>query len=283
MHPADPVAAVDPLVPQPVRIEDIREDTHDTFSLSLDLSSLAQPFSFRPGQFCMLYVFGQGEIPVSISAGSEDAGCIVFTIRAVGHVTRRMRQLQPGAMLGLRGPFGTGWPVEAARGKDILIVAGGIGLAPLRQFMLDLLRQRGDYGCINLFYGTRSPADILYSAELSCWSQSERTCVGITVDHGDCNWNGGVGVVTTLLERGRFEPANSLAVICGPEIMMRFCHRKLGDLGLSDDSIFLSMERNMQCATGFCGHCQYGADFICRDGPVFPASRIRHRLGVREL
>ena len=271
----------DPMVPHPAPILAVRQETLDVFTLTLDVSSFARPFS--PGQFTMLYLFGVGEVPVSISGDPACPERLEHTIRAVGSVTRPMQELKRGAALGVRGPFGSGWPLEAARGKDIILVAGGIGLAPLRPLIYRLRARRDDFGHISILYGVRSPADIVYQDELADWNDAAGMDVSLTVDHASPDWQGNVGVVTTLLDELHCDPGNTLAMTCGPEVMMRFVIRALNHLGIADHQIYVSMERNMQCAVGLCGHCQYGPAFICRDGPVFRFDGIAPFFGIREL
>lgn len=275
--------AADPMVPHAVAVRRIQRETHDTFTLTLDVPDREHGMPFVPGQFTMLYLFGAGEVPVSISGDPASPLQLVHTIRALGSVTRPMQALRRGAMLGVRGPFGSGWPIEAVRGADILIIAGGLGLAPLRPLVCHLLNRRGDYGHISIVYGARSPSDLLYRRELERWGGRFDVDVAVIVDHATDAWHGDVGVVTRLLGKLRGEPANTQAMICGPEIMMRFSIRALNDLGISDAQIHLSMERNMQCAIGMCGHCQYGPTFVCKDGPVFRLDRIKQLFGAREI
>ena len=276
-------APLDPMIPQPALLIQMRRENADTFTLTLDLSDRPQGLPFRPGQFTMLYLFGVGEVPISISGDAAYPMNLVHTIRAVGSVTRPLQSLKQGAVLGVRGPFGNAWPLELARGRDLIIVAGGIGLAPLRPLIYHVLRRRQDYGHVNIIYGARSPADILYAKELQRWGGRFDVSVAVTVDHGGTDWHGDVGVVTSLLSNVRCQPDMTLAVTCGPEVMMRFTIRKLNDLGLANDQIYLSMERNMRCAVGFCGHCQYGPTFICKDGPVYRFDRIEPFFSIREL
>jgi NAD(P)H-flavin reductase len=275
--------AADPMVPRPVSIRRKQRETHDTFTLTLDVPDPERGLPFVPGQFTMLYLFGAGEVPISISGDPASPMQLVHTIRAVGSVTRPLQALQQGSMLGVRGPFGSGWPIEEARGRDILVIAGGLGLAPLRPLVYHLLNRRGDYGHISIVCGARSPADILFRHELERWGGRFDVDVAVIVDHATDTWHGDVGVVTRLLDKSRCEPANTRAMICGPEIMMRFSIRALNDLGISDEQIHISMERNMQCAIGMCGHCQYGPAFVCKDGPVFRFDRIRPLFGAREI
>jgi NAD(P)H-flavin reductase len=208
---------------------------------------------------------------------------LVYTVRSVGQATHSLVNQRVGDSVGVRGPFGTGWPADAARGRDVIIVAGGIGLAPLRPLIYHILRNRKEYGRMVVLYGTRSPRDLLYRKELAAWARNRETQVLVTVDYGGLGWRGHVGVVTTLFKYARLQPASSVAMVCGPEIMMRFVTRELETQGLSRDNIYLSMERNMKCAVGFCGHCQYGPHFICKDGPVFRYEQIRKLLEKYEL
>lgn len=274
---------MDPMLPRPAVVRRRQRETHDTFTLTLELPDAADGLPFAPGQFTMLYLFGAGEVPVSISGDPARPAQLVHTIRAVGRVTQPLQRLQRGAHLGVRGPFGNGWPVAAARGSDVLVIAGGLGLAPLRPLVYHLLAHRDDYGHISIRYGARSPADILFRRELERWRGRFDLDVEVIVDHAGADWHGDVGVVTRLLETSNCVAERTQAMLCGPEIMMRFSIRALHALGLDDRQIHVSMERNMQCAIGLCGHCQYGPAFICRDGPVLRLDRIRHLFGVREI
>ena len=223
----------------------------------------------------MLWVFGVGELPISISGDPALHDRLVYTVRSVGQATHSLVNQRVGESVGVRGPFGAGWPVEAALGRDVILVAGGIGLAPLRPMIYHVLHNREDYGRLVILYGGRSPRDLLYRKELASWARNRETQVLVTVDYGGLNWRGHVGVVTTLFKYSRLQPDRSVAMVCGPEIMMRFVTRELETQGLSRDNIYLSMERNMKCAVGFCGHCQYGPHFICKDGPVFGYEQMR--------
>jgi NAD(P)H-flavin reductase len=207
----------------------------------------------------------------------------VYTVRSVGQATHSLVNQRVGDSVGVRGPFGAGWPTAAARGRDVIVVAGGVGLAPLRPLIYQVLQNRKDYGRLVILYGARSPRDLLYRKELATWARNREIQVLVTVDYGGLGWRGHVGVVTTLFKYARLDPACSIAMVCGPEIMMRFVTRELDTQGLSRDDIYLSMERNMKCAVGFCGHCQYGPHFICKDGPVFRYEQIRPLLEKYEL
>jgi len=242
----------------------------------------ARPFDYAPGQFNMLTVFGVGEAAISIS-GAPNGARLIHTIRDVGAVSHALTRLQPGDQLGLRGPFGVGWPIGAAQKKDVLIIAGGLGLAPLRSVLYHIVAHRTQFGVVTLLYGARRPEDILYPSEVEHWRQSLEINVALTVDHADASWRGRVGVVTQLIDQARFQPHNTLAMVCGPEVMMRFVASTLVERAIDAQNIFLSMERNMKCAVGHCGHCQFGSSFICRDGPVLSYQKLRPLLKIKEL
>ena len=273
--------AVQPMLPTPQRILRVRKDTHDTCTLELDTGE--RGFSFAPGQFNMLYAFGKGEVPISISGDPQRPERLVHTVRAVGAVSQALAAMKKGQVLGVRGPFGTHWPVERVETRDVVIIAGGIGLAPLRPAVYALLAGRERFGRIVLLYGARTPDDLLYGNELHRWRDRFDLQVEVTVDSGDGDWRGHIGVVTTLLERAEFDPHFSLAMVCGPEIMMRFAVRELLDSGQNPVDVYVSMERNMKCAIGHCGHCQFGPEFVCMDGPIFPFEHIADLIGKPEI
>jgi NAD(P)H-flavin reductase len=273
----------DPMLPVACRIRRARNETDDTFTLELEPASGQSSFYFRPGQFNMLYVPGVGEIPISISGDSANTESFWHTTRVVGVVTRAISRFRPGDMLGVRGPFGTAWPVDEATGRDVVIVAGGIGLAPLRPALYRLLARRERYGKVVLLYGARTPQDILFPRELERWRGQFDLEVYVTVDRATEGWRGNVGVVTTLIPRAPFDATNTMALICGPEVMMRYTVRELQRRGVASDHIYVSMERNMKCAIGFCGHCQYGPTFVCKDGPIFRFDRIESIFGKAEV
>jgi NAD(P)H-flavin reductase len=272
-----------PMLTQPYLVQEVGKETSDTFTLKLAPEDGQNGSSFQPGQFSMLWVFGVGELPISISGDPAEHDRLVYTVRSVGQATNALVTRNVGTAVGVRGPFGKGWPVETARGRDVIVVAGGIGLAPLRPVIYEVLNHREDYGRLVLLYGARSPRDLLYRKELAAWARHRETQVLVTVDYGGMSWRGHVGVVTTLFKYARLKPSNSVAMVCGPEIMMRFVTRELESHGLSRNDIYLSMERNMKCAVGFCGHCQYGPYFICKDGPVFTYEQMRPLLEKYEL
>lgn len=269
------------MIPDYYRIVRTEKNTHDTFTIELDTSKSG--FQFSPGQFNMLYMFGVGEVPISISGNPSDKNKLTHTIRAVGTVTRAMKKLKKGDFLGVRGPFGTSWPVEKAAGADVVLVTGGIGLAPLRPSLYHILSNREKFGKVVLLYGTRTPDDILYRKELEQWRSRFDLEVLVTVDRAAADWKGNVGVVTSLIPRSHFDPPNTVAMLCGPEIMMRFTVQDLQKRGVSADDIYVSMERNMKCGIGFCGHCQCGPTFICKDGPVYPYKEVKDIFIKREI
>lgn len=272
----------DPMVPRPYRIDRMRRETHDTFTMELKPAGESNGM-FSPGQFNMLYVFGVGEVPISISGDPGKQEMMVHTTRAVGMVTEAMRGLAPGSTVGVRGPFGRGWPVDEGEGSDVVIVAGGIGLAPLRPALYRVLARREKYGKVALLYGTRTPQDLLFRSELEKWRSRFDLEVVVTVDNATPAWKGNVGFVTWLVRRAAFDPLNTIAMICGPEIMMRYTTMELLQRGMATNNIFLSMERNMKCAIGFCGHCQFGPTFVCKDGPVFPFKKLENWLAKGEI
>jgi NAD(P)H-flavin reductase len=271
----------DPMVPQLYRVGRVRRELADTMTLEVAPLDGVRP-SFQPGQFNMLYAFGVGEVAVSIS-GAADASNFVHTVRAVGAVSGAIARLKTGATVGVRGPFGTGWPVASAQGADVIFVAGGLGLAPLRPAIHHVLANRARHGRVIVLFGSRSPKDLLFRRELAQWRQRLDVDVEVTVDHADADWHGNVGVVPELIRRVAFDPHEALALICGPEVMMRFTVSALAEAGVAADRIYLSMERNMKCAIGLCGHCQFGPAFVCKDGPVMRFDRIAEIFAMREV
>ncbi|WP_338676471.1 FAD/NAD(P)-binding protein [Streptomyces sp. SCSIO 30461] len=264
-------------VPVSYRLADRRRETADTVTIELEPAGEAL-HPFVPGQFAMVYAFGIGEIPVSVSSLSGER--LTHTIRAVGAVSRALCNLPTGASVGVRGPFGIGWKAEEARGHDLLVLGGGIGLAPLRPLVHAVLADSHVYGRVNVLAGARTPGDLLYQDEFPDWGHP---FCGATVDRPTDGWTGRVGVVTSLIDEARFVPARTTAFVCGPEVMIRASARALVQLGVRADRIRVSLERNMRCATGHCGHCQLGPLLLCRDGPVVPHDLAEPLLAVREL
>jgi NAD(P)H-flavin reductase len=275
--------ATDPMVSNPVVIRRAIWENDDTFTLTLDLKSMGGGFHFLPGQFNMVYVYGIGEAAVSISSDPARPNTLDHTIHRVGLVTTALAQKKRGDVIGLRGPYGSSWPIDVAKGKDVCIASGGIGLAPLRPVLYSLLKKREDYGRIIVLYGGRSPLDLLYRVELEKWANDFQVEVLVTVDRGDSSWKGHIGVVTSLFSYIKLDARETIAYVCGPEIMMKYTVDELERRGLTEQQVYLSMERNMKCAIGFCGHCQMGPTFICKEGPVYPLPRVRHLFEKKEL
>jgi len=279
----DPVVrGADPFALRSFRVRTRRQDTRDTVTLSLGPVDGAH-LDFAPGQFTMVYAFGVGEVPLSISADPAPGRPLLHTIRDVGGVTHTLAGLRRGDVVGVRGPYGTGWDVSDGRGGDVVIVAGGIGLAPLRPAVLQVLANRAAYGRVVLLYGTRTPQDVLYAKELERWRGRFDLEVDVTVDYGPPQWKGKVGLVTDLIPRAGFDPSHALALVCGPEAMMRHVAAALTDRGVPPQRIRLSMERAMDCGVGLCGHCQLRELFVCTDGPVFDYRRLERLLWLREV
>ena len=272
-----------PFLSHPCRIRRVARETSDTVTLEIDPPGDGAWTGFRPGQFDMLYMFGVGEAAISLSGDPACTGVLVHTVRAVGTVTEPLVRLRRGDTLGVRGPYGRPWPLDAARGRDVVIVAGGIGLAPLRPVLHEIAADRDAYGRVHLLYGARSPDDVLYHRDLARWSAAARIDVNVTVDHATRTWAGEVGVVTTLIPGAAFDPATAVAFLCGPEVMMRFTAAALRKRGIPTDRIFVSLERNMKCAVALCGRCQFGPSFVCREGPIFSYERVGGLLDVREV
>jgi NAD(P)H-flavin reductase len=272
-----------PMIPRQFVIRKVRRETEDTFTMELEPETSLASFSFKPGQFNMVYLYGIGEIPISISGDPSETRCLVHTTRAVGTVTKVMDKLKKGDSIGIRGPYGVPWPIDEAKGKDVLIVAGGIGLAPLRPAIYAILKDRDKYGKVVLLYGTRTPSDILYREELERWRARFDLDVFVSVDRAMIGWKGSVGVVTTLIGKSPFDPHNALSMICGPEVMIRFTAMELTKRGVDSNQIYVSMERNMKCGIGLCGHCQFGPYFVCKDGPVFRYTLIKDLLVKWEI
>ncbi|MBC7290587.1 MAG: FAD/NAD(P)-binding protein [Actinotalea sp.] len=277
-----PSAPPDPMRPVPYRVERLRQETRDTWTLELEPVGGA-PLRYRAGQFTMLDAFGVGEVPISISGDPTRPGPLEHTIRDVGAVTHALVSAREGEVLGVRGPFGTTWDVTDGQGGDVVLVAGGIGLAPLRPALLELLAHRDRYGRVVLLYGARTPEDILFGEELRTWARDLGVAVDVTVDNGQHAWRGKVGLVTQLVPRAGFDARHTLALVCGPEVMMRYVAQALVDRGVPADRVRLSMERSMKCGIGLCGHCQLRELFVCVDGPVLSYDRLAPLLTCREL
>jgi NAD(P)H-flavin reductase len=269
------------LAPVPLRVVQAVRETADSVTLALLRPPDCAVAAGAPGQFNMLYPFGVGEAAISLSSDTGDV--LVHTVRGVGAVSEAVGRLQPGDWLGVRGPFGVGWPMERARGRDIVLVAGGIGLAPLRPVIHAVLRERAAFGRLFVFYGARTPRERLFVGELEQWQASPDIDLAVTLDAGDANWSGRVGFVTALLGQAQFDSARTIVMTCGPEVMMRAVANQMIGRGVAPGDVYVSLERNMKCAAGLCGHCQFGPLFICKDGPVFTYDRVEALLRVREI
>lgn len=269
-----------PMTPVTHRIVGRRQETSDAATLLLEAADGSR-LRYAAGQFNMLYAFAVGEVAISISANPVGEGPIAHTVRNVGAVSRALCELQPGDSLGVRGPFGSDWGLETAAGRDLVIVAGGIGLAPLRSVITQVISQRERFGQVEVVIGTRTPEDLPFKEEVDTWRERDDLSVHVTVDRATPGWRGTVGVVTTVLPRVHCDPGG-IAMICGPEVMMRFTALALMERGMSAAGIRVSMERNMQCAIAQCGHCQLGSVFVCADGPVLTWERVEPLLAVRQ-
>jgi len=272
-----------PLAPTAYVVRRRTVETSDTTTLVLAPAKGALPPTHLPGQFNMVYLYGIGEAAISIAGDPLAPNEIVHTVRAAGKVTNALAQLEPGSAVGVRGPYGTGWPLGKAAGHDVVIVAGGLGLPPLRGVLHEIFEHRERYGRVEIIYGARSPRDLVYYAELQAWRARPDIRFQTTVDAAGRDWYGDVGLVTARIPDARFDPANAVAFLCGPEIMMKLTAQALEARGIRDDAIWVSMERNMKCAIGLCGHCQFGPEFVCRDGPVFAYRDVRRLFAVREV
>lgn len=268
------------MVPLPYEVVARHEENAETATLAL--VPVRQPITPpRPGQFSMVYAFGVGEVPISVS-GRAGAMGILHTLRAVGAVTRALHAARPGDVLGLRGPFGVGWGLPAPEDADLVVVAGGIGLAPLRPVIHHVRGERDRYRAVTVLIGARTPQDLLFTGEYERW-RADGIDVRVTVDRAASGWAGHVGVVTTLLDGVVTDPARTVAFTCGPELMMRLTARALRERGVPGQAVQVSLERNMRCGVALCGHCQLGPVLVCRDGPVLAYDRAEPLLSVKEL
>ena len=280
-------------VPRVFTVTGKTRETADTVTIKAHSGDGGVQLEARPGQFNMLYVHGIGEIPVSLSAVGSD-GSLLHTVRRVGPVSKALGNLRIGESFGVRGPYGTHWPLESLHGRSVIVLAGGLGLAPLRPAIHHLLKFRDAFGEVGIYCGARSPADRIFASEFSRWQREKPPATGaksiqvrVTVDRvpdqAKAAWHGEIGVVTSLLPRSIPDPVNAAAMICGPEVMMRHAVQDLLQLGIAKEHIYLSLERNMKCAVGLCGHCQLSRYFVCRNGPVFSFDAVEHLLTVKEL
>ena len=276
--------AASPWLAHPVRIDNIKQEVSGiaTYSLGFEQPDAAKSYRFLPGQFNMLYLPGIGEAAISISSDPDDHTKLLHTVRIAGNVTQALARKKVGDQIGLRGPYGSSWPVDACRGNDVVIACGGVGLAPLRPVIYHIINHREDYGRVILLYGARTPGDLLYDDEYAAWREA-RIEVEVTVDIGDADWRGHIGVVPVLFYRLRLNAPRTRVLTCGPEIMIHFVTFEALARKVRAEDIYLSMERNMNCALGFCGHCQLGPTFVCKDGPVFSYKQMEPYLHLEDF
>jgi len=264
-------------LPEVARLVNVRDETSDTktFALRFRDQREGKDFHFLPGQFLELSVFGYGEAPFCIASSPTRPNTFEATVRRTGQLTDALHRLGKGEEVGIRGPFGNGFDVDAARGKDLLFVAGGIGLPPLRSLIWNVLDERDRFGRVTILYGARTPADLVYKQELQDWGKRPDVELHVTVDVADASWTGNVGVVPVLFERTTLRPESTLAYVCGPPIMIRFVVRDLFARGFKEEAVISTLERMMQCGIGKCNHCAIGHRYVCRDGPVFNYGQIK--------
>jgi len=263
-------------LPRMATIQDMRTETIDvtTFRVTIDGSDGAGKLEYKSGQFAEVSVLGVGEAPISISSSPTRPEAIEFSIRRIGELTNALHELEPMDKIGIRGPFGNSFPLEEMAGKELLIIGGGIGLAPLRSVILNVFDNRAKYGKINIIYGARSPQDLVFTSEYEEWQAVDNTRLHLTVDRGDEEWKGNVGLVPTFLREINPSPENTTSITCGPPIMIKFVIEALNELGFSSEHIITTLERRMKCGVGKCGRCNIGSKYVCLDGPVFTLKQL---------
>jgi len=269
---------VNPLVPRLATIAEIIPETgsQDVKTFIVSLVDAQERFAFRPGQCVMVSVFGVGESMISICSGGSQENNLEMSVKKAGRVTSALHELERGCTIGVRGPYGNGFPAESWYGRNILLIGGGIGLAPLRPLVISCLRQRERFGDLRLVYGARSPQDLCFKRDLfGTWAERDDLSLDLTVDIGDEGWTGAVGVVPRFLDRLSPAPENTVAVVCGPPVMIKYTLRSLERLGFRDDQVFVTLEVKMQCGLGTCGRCNIGSRYVCVDGPVFALEQLR--------
>ena len=269
-------------LPYPAIIKAIKEETYDTktFSLAIQNGKHQPEFQFRPGQFVEVSLLGYGESPISIASAPTETGHFELCVRRVGRVTEALHRLSENDVVGIRGPFGNGFPVKEMTGKNLVFVGGGLGLAPLRSLINAVFAHREDFGKVTILYGARTPSDLLFRDELAVWGKADNVEVLVTVDVGSRDWLGNVGVVTTLFTKATISAQNAVALVCGPPVMFRFVIQELLKIGFCEEAIILTLERHMKCGIGKCGHCNVGAKYVCLDGPVFSYKELRGLPGA---
>jgi NAD(P)H-flavin reductase len=273
-----------PMIPYPAKVVEIKSEAYaiTTYTMSYEDEVVRKSYQFRPGQFNELYLPGIGEAPISVSSDPSQPEKLGHTIRYAGNVTRAISRLQVGDVIGMRGPYGSAWPLERVDGGDLCIVTGGIGLAPLRPVLYEVINNRSNFGKVSLLYGARTPADMIYADERDVWQMHEIQ-IHTSVDRADSGWKGQVGVVPMLFYHIRLDPRITTVMTCGPEIMMRFVIYEALARRIPKEHIYISMERNMKCGLGLCGHCQFGPTFVCKEGPVYSYAQVEPFFGVEDF
>jgi NAD(P)H-flavin reductase len=273
-----------PYTLHPARVTARRVEAEGIFTFTLRFvdDAVRRAYRFEPGQFNMLYAYGVGEVPISIVSDPDDPTALEHTIRVAGRVTGVMGCWKVGDVVGVRGPYGRGWPMEAARGRDVVIVTGGLGCAPVVGVINYIFRRREDYGTLHILHGVKAPNELLYRERFDAWRAHPRTRVYLTADQPDKSWRYRVGVVTNIFDDLQVNPS-AIVMMCGPEVMMHHAVRTLRQKGVQEEAMFLSIERHMECAVGLCGHCQLGPQFVCKDGPVFCYAAVKPWFGVSGL
>lgn len=271
-----------PYLPDAAEVIERVQETQTVFTLRLAFTDpeKRKKYSFVPGQFNMVYLHGVGEIPISIVSDPEDPQMLDHAIRVVGRVTQGLNKLKKGDQIGLRGPYGLGWPLAEAKGKDVLVITGGLGCAPVVSVINYINKRRSDFGRLTILQGVKLPKDLIWRERYEQWIKEPDTEVFLAADKGDPSWPWHVGLVVELFDQMNISD-NTVVMMCGPEGMMRVCIHELTLRNIPEDAIYLSMERNMKCALGHCGHCQYGPHFICKNGPVFRYDKIREIFGLK--
>lgn len=270
-------SAFNPYLPHEVEIVDRIQNSPTIFTLRLCFTDpvLQQHFKFNPGQFNMMYLYGVGEVPISIVSDPTETILFDHTIRTVGRVTRALSSLKIGDRLGIRGPYGRGWPVEQLKNRDVIIITGGLGCAPSVSVINYIIERRNQYGNLKILQGVKHSYDFIFHEQYEKWREIPNTEVYVAANTADSNWQWKIGHITDTIQKLVLEPKNTCVLLCGPEIMMQIAIQQLMAKNISESNIFLSMERNMECAVGHCGHCQYGALFVCKQGPIFCYSEIK--------
>lgn len=272
----------DAYLPVVAEVIDCIHEARDIFNLQIRFKQQQDhlAYNFIPGQFNMIYLYGVGEVAISIASDPADRSQINHTIRAVGRVTKALQKLTKGDYIGIRGPFGNGWPIEKAIGKDIIIVTGGLGCAPTLSVVKYIMARRSQYGKLHILQGVKHSNDFIFRQQYKKWQQMPNTIIHIAADKAGPQWPWNIGLVTDMLKSVTTEPSNTIVMMCGPEGMMHTAVQTLTNKGIAAENIYLSMERNMECAIGHCGHCQYGGLFICKDGPVFSYPVIKFLFNI---